>query len=117
VASISKTVVLQLYEQQACSAVRRYQNSFHTHTAFVRNIPYTELVRVFKKIRHVHASVQTRGWPFLTSVVTRVHIRNIFYYKHTQYARSPQQVQLLFKAVWAADRQFHIELVVFGLNF
>jgi len=49
VTSISKTVVLPLYEQQACSAVRRCQNSLHTLTAFVRNIPHTELLCVFSK--------------------------------------------------------------------
>jgi len=49
VASISKTVVLPLYEQEACSAVRRCQNSFHTHTAFVRNVSHTELLHVFSK--------------------------------------------------------------------
>jgi len=47
-------VLLLVYKQQACCAVRRYniiywgcQKSFCIYTAFVRNIPQTELLRVF----------------------------------------------------------------------
>jgi len=42
----------------------------------------------FQNIKHVHASVQACGWPFLTSVVTRVNIRNV--YKLSEYAHSLQ---------------------------
>ena len=111
VASISKTVVLPVYEEQACSADAKIRSTPIQHSSG------TSLTRLFKKITHVHASVQACGWPFLTSVQSRVHIRNVFYYKHSEYAHSPQYLQLLFKVVWAADKQFHIEPVVFRLNF
>ena len=56
-----------------------------------RNIPQTLLLTcLFKKMKHVHASVQACGWPFLTSVVTRVNMRNVFYYKLSEYAHSLQ---------------------------
>jgi len=55
VASISETVLLTSYKQQAC-AVRRYdslcrrcQKSFHTYIAFVWNMRHTELLHVFSK--------------------------------------------------------------------
>ena len=52
------------------------------------------LLCLFKKIKHVHASVQAHGWPFLKSAVTRINMRNAFYYKLSEYAHSLQQVQL-----------------------
>ena len=44
----------------------------------------------FQKITYVPASVQACGWPFLTFVVTKVNVRNVFYYKRSEYAHSPQ---------------------------
>jgi len=35
----------------------------------------------FQTDQDVCASVQALGWPFLTFVVTRVHMRNVFYYE------------------------------------
>jgi hypothetical protein len=62
---------LPAYKQRACYAVRKYvskcrrsQKSLCTNKAFIRNIPQTEFLHVFfKKIQHVRASVQARGWP------------------------------------------------------
>ena len=78
VAYISETsVLLPAYVEQAC-AVRSYDNTnssgqkpLRTYKALVWNIPQKELLPVFfffKKIKDVRASVQARGWPFLTFV-------------------------------------------------
>ena len=90
VESVPKTrVLLAAYKQQACCAVRKYdsvyrrsQESIRTYKSLVRNFPQTELLPVFKKnIKQVRASVQARGWHCLTFVLTRVNMRNVFYYK------------------------------------
>jgi hypothetical protein len=48
---------------------------------FVRNIPHTVVSHAFSnKNRHVHASAQAHGRPFLTLCVNTVNIRNVFYY-------------------------------------
>jgi hypothetical protein len=36
---------------------------------------------LFKQLKHVCAAVPALGWPFLTFVVTRVNMRDVFYYK------------------------------------
>ena len=79
VARISWTrVSLPAYKQQACCAVNRYDSTYSQAQKSFAPIKHStgtsrrlncELFRVFsKKIMHVRASVQARGWPFLTCV-------------------------------------------------
>jgi hypothetical protein len=59
------------------------------YTAFVRNNLQTKLLHVFEyKVRHVKASQQASERPFLTSVITRVSMRNVLYYRLSEYAQS-----------------------------
>jgi hypothetical protein len=76
----------------------------------------------FKQIIHIHASVQAHGWPFLTFVVTRVNMRNVFCCKLSEYAHIRQWSRYfwltLCKWFGAADNKlFHIDLVVFKSNW
>ena len=53
--------------------------------------------------------------------MTTENMRNIFYYRISEYGHRPQQVQLLLThpklVVWAADdKNFHKELEVFRLT-
>lgn len=72
-------VLLITYKQQVCCAVPGYdiqmsQNLLCTYIVFMRNIPQTELSRVFaNKIRHVDASLQATGEATVNTVVTSMY--------------------------------------------
>jgi hypothetical protein len=68
-----------------------------TYTALMRNIPQTELSRVFaNKNRHVRATVKACQGSFLTFVVTRGSMRNVFYYGPSQNVHSLQYAHSTF---------------------
>jgi hypothetical protein len=68
---------------------RRCHNSFNTYTAFIRNIPWTELLHVFSNKSSMYMHLDKEG-PFLTSVVTKINMKNVFYYKPSEYAQTSQ---------------------------
>jgi hypothetical protein len=70
-----------------------------------RNIPEIEFIPGFSKRSSVHLYKHVDD--LFNICVTTVNMRNVFYYKISEGAHCPQQVQLLLThsvlVVWAAD--------------
>jgi hypothetical protein len=79
---------------------------------FVKNIPHTVVSHAFaNKNRHVHASAQAHGRPFLTFCVNTVNIRNVFYYGHWI---CPIQQQNIFEiCVVCMNKEFLLKLSLY----
>lgn len=90
-------------KQPSSCAVRRYesksrrgQKSLCTYKAFIRNIPQTKLLPVFKK-GPTCTCVCTGTWVATSNrCVTKVNMRNVFYYNIYEYAHCPQQLRLTY---------------------
>jgi len=82
--------VVRMYDTRYRICQHRFSPKLHSSV----NIPQPELWRVFQKFSRVPPYVQSRGWPFLTMVVTRINMRNVFYYKPSKNAHFSKQAQL-----------------------